>query len=430
MDSRLRQLFARVFVALALLWASPALADHVVVKRDVVFHEGPGRGTPAIAYPRPGDEFQLLDEGQRVSGYYHVARVDGREGWIYFTFVERRAGDIAVASSNGPATQATEMAVHYIDVDQGAAALLEFPCGAVMIDAGGRGEGASQHLLAYLHAFFARRPDLDNTIETIFITHTHIDHDSNLEPVVESFRVGGVIDNGIDHGSGRAPYRWVHNRAAEPGASIGLEDILEPAVAAAGDQGLTDSIIDPVDCGGVDPKIHLLSGGYLENPGWPDGDFDNGNNQSLVIRVDYGKASFLFTGDMEETAIETLLDHWSGTGMLDTDVWEVGHHGSYNGTTSPLLAAITPRVAVISMGHENVHAQWTAWAYGHPRRSAVDMIVAGVSGTRAATTVRVADKVKSFSDYSLSKAVYATGWDGDVTIHADAHGHISVSTGQ
>ena len=82
------------------------------------------------------------------------------------------------------------------------------------------------------------------------------------------------------------------------------------------------------------------------------------------------------------------------------------------------------------MGHENVQAQWTAWAYGHPRRIAVDMIVAGMSGTRSATTVRVADKVKSFSDYPLSKAVYATVWDGDVTVRADAAGDISVVTGQ
>ncbi len=430
MISRLRQSLVGILPALSLICSAPALADHVVVKRDVVFHEGSASSTPAIAYPSPGDAFQLLDDGQRVSGYYHVERADGREGWIYYTFVERQPGDLPFATTVANASSAATMAVHYIDVDQGAAALLEFPCGAMMIDAGGRGDAASQHLLSYLHAFFARRPDLHNTIDTIIITHTHIDHDSNLEAVTQAFTVDGYIDNGIDHGSGRAPYKWMHDRAAMPGSTLKLEDVLEPAVSAAGSEGLTDPVIDPVDCQGTDPKVHILSGGYLDNPGWPDGDFDNGNNQSLVIRVDFGKASFLFTGDMEDTALETLVNHWGASGELDTDVWEVGHHGSYNGTTPALLAAITPEVAVISMGHENVHAQWTAWAYGHPRRSAVEMLVAGVSGTRSATTVRVADKVKSFSDYPLSKAVYATGWDGDVTVRADAAGDVSVVTGQ
>lgn len=429
MPSRLMKIAAIAFGSVALIWAVPALADHVVVRRNVTLHDGPAKTAPAIDYPTQGDEFELLDDGQRTSGYYHVARADGRQGWLYYTFVERRPGDIAVAAPSVGSSKAT-MAVHYIDVDQGAAALLEFPCGAVMIDAGGRGDSAAQHLLGYLHAFFTRRSDLNNIIATLFVTHTHIDHDSNLEAVAEGFNVRGYVDNGVDHGSGRAPYKWVHDRAAAPGATIALEDIREPAVVAAGANGLTDAVIDPVACQGVDPAIHVLSGGYDDNPGWPDGEFDNGNNQSLVIRVDFGESSFLFTGDLEETAIETLVGHWAGTGKLDTDVWEVGHHGSENGTTVPLLTAISPKIAVISMGREAVHDNWTAWAYGHPRRVAVDRIVAGVSGTRPPVTVRVADKVKMFSAYPLSKAIYATGWDGDVTITADAAGHLSVATGQ
>jgi beta-lactamase superfamily II metal-dependent hydrolase len=428
MHFRLGRLAGATFGAFALLLAAPALADHLVVKRHVTFHEGPAKATAAIAYPTPGDQFQLLDDGARVAGYYHVARSDGRVGWIYFTFVERRAGDIAVVEPPvEPATSAS-MAVHYIDVDQGAAALLEFPCGAVMIDAGGRGPAAKQHLLDYLHTFFTRRTDLHNRIATIFLTHTHIDHDSNLKAVTQAFDVRGFVDNGIDHGSGRAAYKWMHEHAALPGSTIALEDILEPAVLAADGEGLSDAVIDPVACQGVDPQIRVLSGGDETNPGWASGEF--GNNRSLVIRVDFGEASFLFTGDMEDTAIPALIEHWQGTAMLDADVWEVGHHGSANGTTPALLAAITPELAVISMGHQLPHAVWTAWAYGHPRRVALDRLVAGVSGIRAPVTVWVADAVKSFSNYPLTRAVYATGWEGDVTVRADAAGHLSVATGQ
>jgi beta-lactamase superfamily II metal-dependent hydrolase len=333
-------------------------------------------------------------------------------------------GKVALA----PTASAPTMAVHAIDVDQGAAALIEFSCAAVMIYAGGRGSAASQHLLDYLHAFFARRPDLHNRIDTVFLTHTHIDHDSNLESVTEAFDVRGFVDNGIDHGSGQVAYKWMHRHAAALGSTIAVEDVLEPTVVAAGTAGLTDQVIDPVNCPGVDPKVHVLSGGDEANPGWPSGEF--GNNRCLVIRVDFGQSSFLFTGDMEGSAIPTLLDHWASTSMLDADVWEVGHHGSANGTTAALLAAITPRIAVISMGREMPHGPWTAWAYGHPRRNAVDLLVKGVSDSRPATTVRVVDRVHKFSDYTLQRAIYATGWDGDVTVRADAAKHFTVTAGQ
>ena len=82
MYSRLAKLALASLATLGFVWATPALADHVVVKRNVTFHEGPAKSTTAIAYPKPGDEFQLLDDGVRVAGYYHVARTDGREGWI------------------------------------------------------------------------------------------------------------------------------------------------------------------------------------------------------------------------------------------------------------------------------------------------------------------------------------------------------------
>jgi competence protein ComEC len=51
---------------------------------------------------------------------------------------------------------------------------------------------------------------------------------------------------------------------------------------------------------------------------------------------------------MEQPAIETLLEWYKDTPTLNADVYEIGHHGSHNGTTSNLVEAITPRIAVIS----------------------------------------------------------------------------------
>jgi competence protein ComEC len=200
-------------------------------------------------------------------------------------------------------------------------------------------------------------------------------------------------------------------------------------IAVAGAAGLAGPVVDPLSCPRVDPDIRILSGSYRDNPGWPDGEFDNGNNHSLVIRVAYGRAKFLFTGDLEEPAIETLLAKYQASQLLDVDVYEVGHHGSANGTTPAFLAAMTPQIAVISMGSSTIHASWTAWAYGHPRRAVVTMINQAIGRARPMPReVPVADRVKSFSPFMLTKAVYGTGWNGDIDIRAVPDGTLTVQT--
>lgn len=79
------------------------------------------------------------------------------------------------------------------------------------------------------------------------------------------------------------------------------------------------------------------------------------NDNSLVIRLVYGKARVLFTGDAEWEAEQSLLR--SG-GDLSADILKVGHHGSRWSTTDPFLAKVRPKAAVISSGKSNV--------YGHP----------------------------------------------------------------
>src|SRR5688572_22272117 len=61
---------------------------------------------------------------------------------------------------------APKMRVHLIDIGQGAATLVEFSCGAILIDTGGeysRRYDSTQALVSYLRTFFESRPDLDET---------------------------------------------------------------------------------------------------------------------------------------------------------------------------------------------------------------------------------------------------------------------------
>ena len=84
------------------------------------------------------------------------------------------------------------MRAHFINVGQGDATLLEFPCGAVLIDAGGFDATTSEQLVEYLSLFFERRPDLDNTLDTVFVTHTHIDHNRALRIDLEPCELDGL----------------------------------------------------------------------------------------------------------------------------------------------------------------------------------------------------------------------------------------------
>lgn len=405
--------------AAVLLGAAPAWADDVVVQRNVTVHAGPARTSDALTFPAVGTHLELLDAGAQQHGYYHVRLPDGREGWVYRSFVRRVSETQALLG----AVPQDRMQVHYIDVEQGNAALLEFPCGAVLVDAGGRERlaSATQHLVDYLTAFFQRRPDLNRHLAAVFITHTHSDHNSNLRAVAQAFTIDNYIHNGVRVGSGRVNAKWMlESSGLAPGHIEAVQDV--------GTAPVTDGVIDPVACAGTDPRIEVLSGGLTANPGWSADDFKNGNNHSLVIRVDYGAASFLFPGDLENAGIARLTSRLANPADLDVDVYEVNHHGAANGTTAAWLAALTPKVAVISMGPSTTQQQWTAWAYGHPRKVTVDLLEASVSMTRTPVSEPVAPAVKNFTPRLIDRAIYATGWDGDVVVTAAPDGTLEVAT--
>lgn len=325
------------------------------------------------------------------------------------------------------------MKAHFIDVGQGACTLLEFPCGAVLIDTGGQDEQHTDHLADFLSDFFRRRSDLNNTLNVVFVSHPHIDHTMGIRRVFSTCRVAHYVDDGIVSGSGRAGAKWVRDQDSHNHTTIvrPVED--DEITSLHGKHGLSDDKIDPISCPDCDPQIRVLSGGFTENPGWNDGDFDNLNNQSIVVRVDFGESSFLFTGDLQEAAIDTLLDYYSGTDLLDVDVYLVGHHGSHNATTQPLLDAMTPELAVIGVGKpefgEGLPRGFNTFSYGHPRRSIIDLLSAAIPGDRSpAIDVRVADAAREFSSYHVSKQIYATAWDGDVTVNATLGGEITVAS--
>ncbi len=326
------------------------------------------------------------------------------------------------------------MRIHFIDIGQGLGVLLEFPCAAMLIDTGGEQDAAFDSdaaLIGYLDGFFARRTDLNRTLALVALTHPHIDHTRGVAAVVRHFAVQNAIDNGMTQGSGGAGQSELQQFARDHAATthyraVHLDDITQP-------QGLTDAIIDPIRCASIDPQIHALWGQVAGDPGWPGlrfgkTPFQNANNHSVVLRVDFGKSSALFTGDLEEPAIRDLLQRSEASGALNVDVYQVGHHGSINGTLPELVTAMSPEVAVFSMGPASRHLTWSAWKYGHPRKEIVDMLEAGITRRRPEIQVPVGLAGEKFQPQRITKALYGTAWDGSVVVEATADGRLKVVT--
>jgi competence protein ComEC len=78
------------------------------------------------------------------------------------------------------------------------------------------------------------------------------------------------------------------------------------------------------------------------------------NDGSLVLHLQYGAASLLFTGDLERPGeLELLEARTDATESVRSVVLKVAHHGSGTSSSAPLLAAVAPRLAVISAGADN-----------------------------------------------------------------------------
>ena len=231
-----------------------------------------------------------------------------------------------------------ELRVTFLDVGQGDAAVIETPGGSTLVVDTGRineqsGSDEGQRVVTpYLKSRGVNRIDI------LLLSHPHADHIGGAASLLERFSVGLLLDNGQDsdyplvaHYLQSAQASRVAYRTAQRGQVIALAD------------GVILRILSPTP----------------EERGGPV------NDASLVLRVEYGKTAFLFTGDAE---INEETDLLAARQPLAADVLKVGHHGSVTSSTPEFLAAVHPKTAVISVGKHNL--------YGHPRREILERLAA------------------------------------------------------
>lgn len=102
---------------------------------------------------------------------------------------------------------------------------------------------------------------------------------------------------------------------------------------------------------------------------WPERGADDmdKNALSLVLRLENGNFSAVFTGDLSGEAEQMLVEAWQEKGQdMTADVLKVGHHGSENSSSREFLEYLHPKAAMISCGENN--------PYGHPAKDTVQRI--------------------------------------------------------
>ena len=210
-----------------------------------------------------------------------------------------------------------DMAVHFIDVGQGLAILVQSGGENLLYDGGNRAH--ADEVVQYL------KNQQIETIDYMISSHYDEDHLGGLVKCLDNFEVEHVL--GSD---------YVHTSEL-------FNTFMNTATAHA--------II--VEYPSVGDTYEFGTGSFTVMA--PDGISQNSNDNSVVIRLVNGNNSFMFMGDAEETSEQDMIS----TGMnVDCDVLSLGHHGSASSTTWDLLEASTPSWAVISCGQDN--------SYGHP----------------------------------------------------------------
>ena len=82
----------------------------------------------------------------------------------------------------------------------------------------------------------------------------------------------------------------------------------------------------------------------------PENQYNNRNDNSLVLKIIYEKTSFLFTGDISDKVEKDLLN---SDIELKSDVLKVAHHGSKTSSSEDFLKAVSPQISVVSVGESD-----------------------------------------------------------------------------
>lgn len=208
--------------------------------------------------------------------------------------------------------------VQFIDVGQADAILISNNNEHMLIDAGNNEDGPK--LVKYLETLGV------TNLQFLIGTHAHEDHIGGMDDIIENFNISTFYMPDV----------------------ITTTKTFEDVLDALADKSIAfetpeiDGTFSFADC-----KFQVLHVG--DDP-------KDLNDTSIVLRMTYGKNSFLFMGDATSKVEEKILNK-----NIESDVLKVGHHGSSYSTTTKFLEKVNPNYAIIQVGTGN--------SYHHPAPS-------------------------------------------------------------
>ena len=344
--------------------------------------------TSRVSYYRVGDCCCCLGHEDEELSTSHSVTLTGLDPDATHRFRVHsidKAGHEAISAEYSFPTDMAELSVHFIDVGQGEAILLDVGHFEVLIDGGGKSSRVADYIDDYV----------EGELEAIIATNPNDDHIWGLVEVLAAFKVKAIFLNG-DTSTSKTYSQFisaVNDKGSWwPLSSFGSEDTIVYGVGkgdtikAGGDVTVN---IDGVDC----PEFFNLLGCAIDHPIvlhvlHPCDLSGTTENNSIVLHLTYGEVDFLLMGDVEQEAEDSML----GAGIVpDVEILKVGQHGSRTASSQDFLSAAQPKVAIYMTGLYN--------PYGYPHDetiSALENTGADIYGTDVDGTIIVTTDGKSY----------------------------------
>lgn len=266
---------------------------------------------------------------------FHKLRKHGRQSsmilvtlFVLYGLFQFSPEETENTARNDAGTLESEVTVHYLDMGQGDATLVESEGHFMLIDTGNYED--VNRLTEYLKEQGVRQLDY------VVGTHPHADHIGSLATIIRNYGIETLLmpDQSVD--------RKMYKVAMEAAKKRGVE-ITRPVVG----------------------KTYVLGNTSFEILAPNSSDYQEINDYSIALRLTCGETRFLWTGDAQETSESEMLDN-ERNHNLQAEVYHAGHHGSYNASSQEFLDAVEPEFAVISCGEDNM--------YGYPHEETLERL--------------------------------------------------------
>lgn len=241
----------------------------------------------------------------------------------FFAYLYISYGDNSHNPINLSKDELKGIKITYFDVGQADSILIQTNNENMLIDAGNNSDGSN--LVAYL------KNEEINNFKYVVGTHTHEDHVGGMDDIIYNFNIEHFYMPDVIS------------------TTKTFEDILD-ALENKQVRFETPNIDDTFNLGEATIKVIYVGK-----------DSNNLNNTSIVLKLKYKNAEFLFMGDLEKDIEKQLLDK-----DIKADILKVGHHGSNTSSSKEFIEKVKPSISIISVGNNN--------KYNHPNKSTLDIL--------------------------------------------------------